>query len=356
MIVNVSRLGKKGTGMWQYSLKFIHAIFMLNKLDGLICAEAHADFFSKYGCPIITVPNFVTNTSKISRFRPLLWFIYSQYLASKLIIIAKGKMIVSTTHHGLPILKNQTITLHDLRPYHHPDSFMQKINFRWLLPNLLKRCNHVLTVSESVKKQIAECFSVSEQKISVIYNSIDAKEFDNTHKKESFILAVGASWRHKNIHTLLDAHGIWENKYRLIIVCGRTDYADFLQQRIQILGLQDNVELKHELSFSALRSLYASASALVYPSIDEGFGIPPIEAMASGTPVIVSDIPVFHEVLGQSAIYVSPDDLSNWESAFNILQTNADEFIARGKEQVKLYDEKNMSRMITEWLKKVSTS
>ena len=116
------------------------------------------------------------------------------------------------------------------------------------------------------------------------------------------------------------------------------------------------VELKHELSFSDLKSLYASASALVYPSIDEGFGIPPIEAMASGTPVIVSDIPVFHEVLGQSAIYVSPDDISSWESAFNILQTTADEFIARGKEQVKLYDEKNMSRMITEWLKKVSTS
>ncbi len=356
MFVNLSRIGRSGTGMWQYSLKFIQAVHGLGYLDGIICAKSHANFFSKFDCTIVSVPDLISNTSKVSRLRPLLWFIYSQFLAIKLLFKSKGQMIVSTTHHGLPILKGQIITIHDLRPYHHPDSFMQSIYFRWLLPRLLKRCHHVLTVSESVKKQIAECYLFSEKNISVIYNSVDAKEFDNSQKKKPFILAVGSSWKHKNIHTLFDANAFWQKKYRLIIVCGRTEYADFLQQRINFLGLQDSVDLRHELSFSDLKSLYASASALVYPSVDEGFGIPPIEAMASGTPVIVSDIPVFHEVLGRSAIYVSPDDLSSWESAFNILETNADEFIARGKEQVKLYDEKNMSRMITEWLKKVSTS
>ncbi len=74
-----------------------------------------------------------------------------------------------------------------------------------------------------------------------------------------------------------------------------------LQQMVVDLKLTDKVTFLHEVSFS-------KAYALVYPSIDEGFGIPPIEAMASNTPVIVSDIPVFHEVLTNGALYVNPDD------------------------------------------------
>lgn len=357
MIVNLSRLGKSGTGMWQYSLKFIEVVSVLGYLDGIICAESHKGKFTKFGCTLITVPDWVSNTSKISRLRPLLWITYSYFLAIKILFFYRHKAVVSTTHHGLPLLGNQVITIHDIRPYYYPDSMMQKVYFHYLLPRVLKRCKQVLTVSKTVRCMIMECYDYAIENIHVIYNSIDQHEFVvSTNDKKPFLLAVGASWKHKNIHTLLDAHDFWQKNYRLIIVCGRTEYADFLQQRINFLGLQDSIELRHELSFSDLKSLYASASALVYPSVDEGFGIPPIEAMASGTPVIVSDIPVFHEVLGRSAIYVSPDDLSSWESAFNILETNADEFIARGKEQVKLYDEKNMSRMITEWLKKVSTS
>lgn len=354
MYINLSRIGKSGTGMWQFSQKFIQSVYDLKELDGIICAETHAKFFIKYNCSIITVPDSVTNTSKTSLLRPLLWFLYSYFLSLKLFFESRGKMIVSTTHHGLPLISNQTITIHDLRPYNYPDSFMQKVYFKYLLPGLLKRCHYVLTVSRAVKKQIAECYSYPLDRISVVYNSINIKEFCEDQEKQPFLLAVGASWKHKNIHTLLDAHSLWQDKYRLIIVCGHTKYADFLQQRIVSLGLQNVVELRHEVSFSELKSLYAAASALIYPSIDEGFGIPPIEAMASGTPVIVSDIPVFHEVLGDAAIYVEPENLDSWRKAFPVLQKNSHECVKRGKEQIKLYDEANMSRMIAEWLKKVS--
>ncbi len=78
-----------------------------------------------------------------------------------------------------------------------------------------------------------------------------------------------------------------------------------LQQMVVDLELKDKVTFLHEVSFNELKILYSKAYALVYPSIDEGFGIPPIEAMASNTPVIVSDIPVFHEVLTNGALYVN---------------------------------------------------
>ena len=125
---------------------------------------------------------------------------------------------------------------------------------------------------------------------------------------------------------------------------------DKIVQYLENQILKKNSVLDEKLKLAIKDSL----KRLIYPSIDEGFGIPPIEAMASGTPVIVSDIPVFHEVLGDAAIYVEPENLDSWRKAFPVLQKNSHECVKRGKEQIKLYDEANMSRMIAEWLKKVS--
>jgi len=345
MFVNLSRLGKNGTGMWQYATKFVREVHALEQLDGIICAEPHKSHFSVYGCEIITVPEWVANTSNISRLRPLLWFVYSQWLALRLMFKLNGKQVVSTTHHALPLLRNQVITIHDLRP------FMQKVYFHYLLPRLLKRCSQVLTVSYTVRDKIAKCYGYDREAIHVIYNSIESSEFCNTEEKRPFLLAVGASWPHKNIHSFLRAHPSWREHYSAVIVCGNTSYADNLRQLIADFKLENLVELRHDISFSELKSLYASASALIYPSIDEGFGIPPIEAMASGTPVIVSDIPVFHEVLGEAAIYVAPDDIYSWQHAFNELSEQAGHYMVRSRVLSAKYDAENMKAMIGKWLK-----
>lgn len=350
MYINLSRLGKSGTGMWQYSIKFIQTVAALGKLEGIICSEQHKSKFEDFSCHILTVPDWVANTSRISKSRPFFWFFYSYFLALRLWWPTRNKQIVSTTHHGLPLLSNQIVTVHDIRPFNHPDSVMQKIYFHHLLPRLLKRCSQVLTVSNTVRDRISECYRYNKQAIHVIYNSVDTREFSFTEEKRSFLLAVGASWPHKNIHKLLEAHTVWQDAYKLVIVCGRTSYADKLQSLIDEFGLQEQVELRHELKFTELKELYASAAALVYPSIDEGFGIPPIEAMASGTPVIVSDIPVFREVLGDAVLYVEPDQLNSWQGAFNKLAFQAPLYISRGHELAAKYDAKNMQQMIADWL------
>lgn len=350
LYINLARLGKSGTGMWQYSLKFIKAVAALGRLDGIICAESHKNKFINFGCTLITVPDCVSNTSKVSRFRPVLWAVYSYFLAIKLWLFYRQHVIVSTTHHGLPLLRNQVITVHDLRPYYHPDSVMQKIYFHYLLPRLLKRCKQVLTVSQTVRRTIADCYSYAIEHVHVIYNSVDHNEFSSSDHKEPFLLAVGASWRHKNIHKLIEAAESWRNNYQLVIVCGKTDYVEQLRQRVLTLGLEDRIEFRHEVAFTELKELYASATALVYPSIDEGFGIPPIEAMLSGTPVIVSNIPVFHEVLGDAALYVEPDMLSSWQTAFMLLSENSTMYIQRGYQRAAVYDEDNMKKMIKAWL------
>lgn len=349
-IVNLSRLGKSGTGMWQYSLKFIKALDALSVLDGIICAESHKDKFMSFGCTLITVPDYASNTSKISRFRPIFWALYSYFLTFKLWLFYRQHVVVSTTHHGLPLLRNQIITIHDLRPYYHPDSMMQKVYFHYFLPRILKRCKQVLTVSQTVRGMIAERYDYAIEQVHVIYNSVDQSEFAAAAHKEPFLLAVGASWPHKNIHKLIEMSETWSDDYRLVIVCGKTDYADRLKKMVLIRGLENRVEFYHEIAFAELKVLYSSAFALVYPSIDEGFGIPPIEAMLSGTPVIVSNIPVFHEVLGDAALYVEPDMQPSWQAAFTLLSENLTMYIERGYQRAAMYDENNMKKMIKAWL------
>lgn len=349
MIINISRLGKSGTGMWQYSTKFIKLMHELGAVSAVICVKSHAEYFHKSGINTILVPEWVSNTSKVSKLRPLLWLLYSFWLALKLFCAHRNTRIVSTTHHGLPMLKNQTITIHDLRPFWHPDSFMQKIYFRYMLRTKAQKVTDIITVSNAVRVLINKTYQISLDKISVVYNSVDANEFIKKDKKENFYLAVGASWEHKNIHTFLLNSELWAHKYKLTIVCGKTSYADYLNQIIAERGLESRVNIFHEVSFSTLKELYANAIALVYPSKDEGFGIPPIEAFASNTPVIVSDIPVFREVLKDYAIYVDPQNRASWMNALDELSKLPDG-TNRFADCVNLYDMKNMKDMIKRWL------
>ncbi|WP_234832128.1 glycosyltransferase, partial [Salmonella enterica] len=188
---------------------------------------------------VVTVPNIVSNTSKTSRLRPLVWYVYSYWLALRVLIKFGNKKLVCTTHHTIPLLRNQTITIHDIRPFYYPDSLIQKVYFRFLLKMSVKRCKHVLTVSYTVKDSIAKTYNVDSEKISVIYNSVSKSDFIQKKEKENYFLAVGASWPHKNIHSFIKNKKVWSDSYNLIIVCGRTDYAMSLQQMVVDLKLTD---------------------------------------------------------------------------------------------------------------------
>ena len=267
MIVNLSRLGKNGTGMWQYSIKFLDVVSTLGLLSGIICSRDHALFLQRYGVELILVPDWVSNTAQVSRLRPLYWYLYSFWLALRLLFRRSQSTIVSTTHHALPFLRNQVITVHDLRPYDYPDSRLQRIYFHRLLPRALKRCRHILTVSEAVKGKIADYFAYPSNKISVIYNAIDTADFTICRQKDNYLLAVGASWQHKNIDSLLKVSDLWSSRYHLVIVAGRTDYVARLKSYVHLHHLDDKVSFRHEVPFgelSPLGGLSGYASAIIY--------------------------------------------------------------------------------------------
>ena len=344
IIINLARLGRNGTGMWQYSLKFVECVHQAGLLKAIICEKEISKHFSQYNCDFIFTPAWVANTKKISKLRPVVWFFYSWLLALKIKKRFPGHSVVSTTHHILPLINNQTATIHDLRPYHYPDSTLQKIYFRLLLPSAVRRCEKIITVSEAVKSQIADTLNYPKHSISVVPNTVDSSEFypDSSNRKASYFLAVGANWPHKNIDSFLIHHQTWRDSAELIIVCGKTGYYDKLRTIVESNNLNEKVKFLHDISFNELKILYANASALIYPSIDEGFGIPPIEAMASGTPAIVSELPVFREVLGDSAIYVDPQNSSSWEQALLTLSTKREKYVELGLKRAQHYSLNNM--------------
>ena len=338
-ILNISKLGSGSTGMLYFSFNMAQALKECNLLKGIVCAKSMATCFKKYDCPIYTVPDFITSNKKITNIKPFLWLIFSFFYAFKF----RNNRLITTTHHMFPFIKRQIICIHDLRAIFYPDSILQKIYFNYILRFLSNRAEKIFTVSNTVKNKIAENYYIDKQKIHVLTNVIDKDQFtgciesDNDILPLKYILCVGANWRHKNIHNLLINSDSWSNQYNLKIVCGETDYFLYLKKLVLEQGLANKVRFYHKVSFELLKKMYKNASTLVYPSVDEGFGLPPLEAMSSGTPAIVSDIPVFREVLGDAAIYVDPDNCQSWKDAFSELEGNYSTMVERGLLMCKKY-------------------
>jgi len=316
IVINLSRLGRKGTGLAIYSRTVVDCLkssFRNLAVVGVSDADYGEDVRK------ISAPHWVTMTSSVSRIRPILWLIYSILLFPR----KEGK-IIGTTHHVIPGARHQLVTVHDLRPYFFPDSMLQKLYFRYVLPPLLRRIDGVMTVSETTKELIVAYYGLPSSRVYVVPNCVDTSRFrqgeQGGKEVEPYLLMVGATWRHKNAHEVLAMSHLWSGRYRLKILAGEGKYIDSVKAAVKQSAMQSHVDFVGYLSEPELISLYQCASALVYPSLMEGFGIPPLEAAACGVPVIVSDIPVFREIYGDFPIYVRLSVEQSWRDAFGLLQ------------------------------------
>jgi glycosyltransferase involved in cell wall biosynthesis len=178
---------------------------------------------------------------------------------------------------------------------------------------------------------IAQTYGIDPAKIFVVYIAVDLDvartEVTCPPKDESapYLLMVGASWKHKNAMEMLEEHSRWAPRFRLKILAGAGQYRERLQKRAMELGLAQRVDFIETASEAELADLYRGCSSLVYPSLMEGFGLPPLEAMAHGRPVIVSDIPVFREILGDAPYFVELGNSASWERAFSELPARGSE-------------------------------
>ena len=238
---------------------------------------------------------------------------------------ARGRLLWSPVHSGPIAYRNQVVTVHDVVPLDHPEWLNNRFArwYRWMLPRLIKRARHVIAISEFSRQRIMATTGVPETQISVVTNGVSEafrpvsdEQKQAMHRRfgldrAPYLLSVGSLEPRKNLLRLLKA---WQQAlprlpgdYQLVIAGALGDPRVFANaglpqwpDRVRVLGRVDD---------EWMPALYAAADWFVYLSLYEGFGLPPLEAMACGTPVLVSDIDVMQEVVGNDAVRVSPLDV-----------------------------------------------
>lgn len=223
------------------------------------------------------------------------------------------------------------VTIHDLTILHintgkattlpRPLYQLRRIGYRRVLVVGLARASHIFTVSEETKKEIVSHFAIDPGRITVTYEAVDDLIIRAGEQKERLIaqpyfLYVGNAYPHKNLERLIvgfkqlmkDEKGTF-TKIQLIMV-GKDDFFyQRLRAFIAMQNLSDHIVLFGPANDRELQSLYTHAIALVFPSHMEGFGLPALEALACGVPVLASDIGVFHEVCGNAITYFDPESI-----------------------------------------------
>jgi len=248
-------------------------------------------------------------------------------------------------------------TIHDFSFYLFPEWHEEKIlryYQKYFWRNIYKS-NAIIAVSKFTKKQILEFLKIPSEKVRVIYNGYDNNVLKVYRKEEllklqrkmglppKFILFVGAIQPRKNLEALLQAYSMlgdsFRRTYKLVIVSS----TGWKNEKIFSLlrKLQNNVYFLKGVSYKELAIVYNLATCLVYPSFYEGFGLPPLEAMACGCPVIVSQVTAMPEVCGKAAYYINPYDVESIKEG--IWRVSTDENLRRQMAQLGLENARKFS-------------
>jgi glycosyltransferase involved in cell wall biosynthesis len=337
LLINASRIGEVG-GLRFYAEAVACCFGKAQKVLGVVPEGV------QFRCEIAqrSTPKWLASSSRVSSLRAIMWWIYG----ATVFPARAGTHVLGSTHHVLPFRKRQVVTVHDIRPYYYPDNWVQRLNFYFLLPRALKKCDGVLTDAAVTRELLVAVYGLEADRIHVVPIAVDAEFFrpraNNSESRPPYLLSVGSTWKHKNIAELLRSHECWAPKYRLKIVAGTGQYVESLKGLASALELGDRVEFLTGLAATELLSLYQNCSALVYPSLMEGFGLPPLEAMACGRPVIVSDIPLFRELYGETPIFVRLGDPRSWDHAFSDLGLITDERLQKGVLHARTFTQERM--------------
>jgi glycosyltransferase involved in cell wall biosynthesis len=229
-----------------------------------------------------------------------------------------GSILWSPANTGPLTVRDQALTVHDLSPLEHPEWFRKRfaVWYRLFLPVLIKRVRHVFAPSEYVKQKIMKRFEID--KVIVTPNGVDLSVFhpgaqQSTHElPERYVLFVGSLEPRKNLRALLQAwHEIQDDfKAPWLIIAG-THGRVF--KHVELSHTIERVRFLGYVEDESLAGLYAGAALIVLPSFEEGFGLPALEAMACGTPVIVSNGGALPETVADAGLVAdlcNPDNLS----------------------------------------------
>lgn len=257
------------------------------------------------------------------------WYTLKEQLVMGRLIDRERLDLVHFPHWNVPVFLRTpfVVTIHDLILLEEPRSarattrhpFIYAIKYagyKWILKNALTKSRAIIAVSQYTKSSILKYFpEIPENKIHVIYEGLTT--FPPSPPRPSLpphptILYVGNAYPHKNLEVLLRAFTLFHESHPEVhlVLAGRSDvFYERLRKEAARLNLENCVDFIQNPTDQTLSQLYRDASLFVFPSRCEGFGLPPLEAMACGLPVAAASAGSLTEVLGDAAAFFPPDDV-----------------------------------------------
>lgn len=249
-----------------------------------------------------------------------------------------SRLLWSPVPSGPLTVRRQVVTVHDLVPLDNPEWLAPGFAawYRFMIPQLLARSQHIIAISEFTKHRIVKRLNMDPDKISVVSNGVDKRFDPNTRYRvpeiatnlglpsTHYILALGSVEPRKNLLRLLEA---WQKvvaklpRSLWLVIAGGAGKKNVFHP-VEFSEVPDRVYWTGYVPDNYLPGLYAGADLFVYPSLYEGFGLPVLEAMASGCPVICSNAGALAEVAANAAQFIDPFDSNDIGQAIFMLSSN----------------------------------
>ncbi len=361
--------GPLGKGLGRYTQEIVDNI--INKIDNPLKGKGvykYVVFLSKENFKDFQTSN--PNVKKI--LTNVRWYTLKEQLLMPFFILKEKVDLMHFPHFNVPIFcpTKFIVTIHDLILTKFPtprastlSPLLYKIKnfgYKIVILTAIKRSKKIITVSKFTQTDIAQQFNVPKNKIIVTYEgvaaSITKEQSRDAQKvllcyniKKPFLLYVGNAYPHKNLERLIKNFIDIKNKYHELnlVLVGKEDYFYKRLKRYAhkiCLGeksLRDSIIFAGYVPDEDLKYFYQEALAYVFPSLYEGFGLPPLEAMSNGCPVISSNKASMPEILEEAALYFDPENDNEFKSIITKIINNKnlrERLITKGHEQIKKYN------------------
>ena len=250
-------------------------------------------------------------------------------------------LLINLCNTGPVLYNNKISTIHDVTFLRYPESYSLKFRtiYRFLIPAIIKTSLKVLTVSDFSKSDLCNIYNLNMNDIDVLYNATSKNFKPSTHPNlgEPYALAVSSPNKHKNFSSMIQAFLASNVSLNLKIIGSLSNSFSYHKH---LVAQDPRIEFLGRVSDAELIKLYQNADFFIFPSLYEGFGIPPLEAQACGCPVIASNAASLPEVLQQSAIYFDPLDINSIKGSIEQIsrdETLRNQLIYKGHENLKRF-------------------
>ncbi len=334
VLVNLSFLTTKPTGITTYATNLVPHLHSLNPTllsplasrlppfqRGATGGSPLASDYTYYPVPPDLNPDYGTK----GHLRRLLW---TQLQLRQIYKQLRSSLLFSPVPEA-PLFANcrYIVTVHDLIPLRFPKPFSPLTNYqRYYVPQVLAQAQHIICNSTATAQDISHFFQIPASKITPILLAHDANHFRFLNlPRSNYFLYIGRHDPYKNLQRIIAAFAALKNPDYELWLAGSIDlrYTPKLQADIERLNITTRVKFFDYVPYSQLPDLLNKAIALVFPSLWEGFGLPVLEAMACGTPVITSNLSSLSEVAGEAALLVNPYKTEEITAAMQAIVTDA---------------------------------